>query len=346
MVNRSKRIRKKSKMSRKRQGGWPFSSALTPEQITAQTNKLLMEQQDNKTLVKNVSSNKAVNLKDSINSEIKELERVKTLLASVPCNPAQLTLNDVINSFKYGNFPVKALRQLNSIVKSMISLVVDSNFGLTLDCVGPNSTVQSGMCSVPSAGDKKIFNLTEFKNNILHLIPSNVEDIKKLLNPSGGVFGAIGAAVKMTYNVATHASTILHIKQKAAAGAWKDLKIKEVVEVLNTLKVSIIPKLTIEGLPTGNKALVVIIEEVVALLNIFSDTQPNTGICNRAYEVKTIDDEIKKLSDSLLAKPMQPAIEDLEGGKNDAIQNLENTKKREPREGLRRRRRTTNKKFI
>jgi len=306
MKNKSKRARKKSRISKKRHGGWrPFGSSLTPEETPRQSNEKYQKEQDT-----------AARLKDSFHSKINELERTKKNLATEQCNPEQLTLNDVIISFKYGNFPVKALEQVNSIIKSIISLVVDSNFGLTLNCVGPNSTIQSGMCSVPAAGDKKIFNVTEFTNNILHLIPSNVDDIKKLLNPSGGVFGAIGTAVKMTYNVATHASTILRIKQKAIAGDWKNLKINEVVEILDILKKSIIPKLTIEDLPAGNEPLVDIIEEIIALLKIFSNTQPDTGVCNRSYENKTINEQIKKLNASLLAKPMQPAIEEMDGGRS------------------------------
>ena len=189
---------------------------------------------------------RTINDQQATTLAIKELNEMKELLSASDACSSNPTLNDIIISFNYGDFPIAALTPLNDIIGSMIHMVIAKNIGLTLYCDNPDATIQSGVCVPIADGDKKIFNITEFKTNILQLLPSNVEDIKKLLNPSGGVRGAIGAVtmlLRIAAQVAINPTTISHIKKKVAAGAWKDLKVKEVIEVLKPLNKSIIPNM-------------------------------------------------------------------------------------------------------
>ena len=294
MAKRSKRKRDKSKNSRKKHGGWPLQSIFRSSH--AATAK---------------QANKTMNELQAITLAIKELNEMKKLLSTPDACSHNPTLNDIIISFNYGNFPIAALGPLNAIIGSMIHLVLTENFGLTQECTDPHATIQSGICVPRADGDKKIFNITEFKTNILQLIPSNVEDIKKLLNPSGGVrgtFGAVTTLLQIAAQVAANPTTILHIKKKVAAGAWKDLKVKEVVEVLETLNKSIIPKLDLVPFNQGNQALVEFIEKIITFLNIFKPPTLNVGICDRERERQTINKEIEKLEKEEEASLKSPPV--------------------------------------
>jgi len=280
MGKRTKRKQHISKKSRKKYGGLPSISKSADPAIALLATRTINDQQ-------------------ATTLAIKELNEMKKLLSASDACSSNPTLNDIIISFNYGDFPIAALTPLNDIIGSMIHMVLTKNIGLTPDCDNPDARIQSGVCVPRAAGDKKIFNITEFKNNILQLIPSNVKDIKKLLNPRGGVRGAFNAVTtlfQIAAQVAANATTILHIKKKVAAGAWKDLKVKEVVEVLETLNKSIIPKLDLASFNQGNQALVEFIEKIISFLNIFKPPL-DVGICDRGRELKTISKEIKKLEE-------------------------------------------------
>ena len=277
MGKRTKKKQHISKKSRKKYGGLPFISKSADPVIALLATRTINDQQ-------------------ATTLAIKELNEMKKLLSASDACSSNPTLNDIIISFNYGDFPIAALTPLNDIIGSMIHMVLTKNIGLTPDCGNRHARIQSGVCVPRAAGDKKIFNITEFKNNILQLLPSNAEDITKLLNPRGGVRGAFDAVTtlfQIAAQVAANATTILHIKKKVAAGAWKDLKVKEVVEVLETLNKSIIPKLDLASFNQGNQTLVEFIKKIISFLNIFKPPL-DVGICDRDRERKTIDDEIKK----------------------------------------------------